>query len=63
MMKNLHFLIPVGELVLSHTSYTSIFCSIHPNEVWVKGFFFMVAHEEYVHSISPFDDGIIRVPY
>ena len=31
---------PLGELVLSPTSYTSIFCSIHPDEVWVKGFFF-----------------------
>ena len=28
-----------GDLVLSPTSYTSKFCSIHPNEVWVKGFF------------------------
>ena len=24
---------PFGELVLSPTSYTSIFCTIHPNEV------------------------------
>ena len=31
---------PWGELVLSPTSYTSKFCSIYPNEVWVKGFFF-----------------------
>ena len=37
----------VGELVLSPISYTSKFCSIHPNEVWVKGFFLMVPHEEY----------------
>ena len=37
----------LGELVLSPTSYTSKFCSIRPNEVWVKGFFFMVPHEEY----------------
>ena len=29
----------LGELVLSPTSYTSKFCSIHPNEVWVKCFF------------------------
>ena len=35
----------LGELVLSPTSYTSKFCSIHPNEVWVEGFFFMVPHE------------------
>ena len=26
----------LGELVLSPTFYTSIFCSIHPNEAWVK---------------------------
>ena len=31
---------PLGELVLSNKSYTSIFCNIHPNEVWVKGLFF-----------------------
>ena len=31
----------LGELVLSPTSYTSKFCSIHPNVVWVKGFIFM----------------------
>ena len=29
----------LGDLILSPTSYTSKFCSIHPNEVWVKGFF------------------------
>ena len=34
-----------GELVLSPTSYTSKFCIIHHNEVWVKGFLFMVPHE------------------
>ena len=32
----------LGELVLSPTSYTSKFCSSHPNELWVRGFFFMV---------------------
>ena len=37
----------VGELVLSPKSYTSKFCNIHTNEVWVKGLFFMVPHEEY----------------
>ena len=52
----------LGELVHSPTSYNSIFCSIHPNEVWVKGFFLMVPHEEHGHYISPFDDGIIRAP-
>ena len=53
----------LGELVHSPTSYTSRFCSIHPNEVWVKGFFFMVPHEEYETHISPFDDGMTRKPY
>ena len=53
---------PLGDFVLSPTSYTSIFCSIHPNEVWVKGFFFMVPHEEYGLPISPFDDDMTRVP-
>ena len=51
----------LGELVLSPTSYTSIFCSIHPNEVGVKGFFFMVPHEEYGIPISYFDDDMTRV--
>ena len=37
---------PLGELFLYPISYTSKFCSIHPNEVWVKGFFLMVPHEE-----------------
>ena len=53
----------LGKLVLSPTSYTSKFCSIHPNEVWVKGFFFMVPHEEYGLSISPFEDDMIMEPY
>ena len=51
---------PLGELVLSPTSDTSKFCSINPNEVWVKGFFFIVPHEEYVIYISRFDDDMIR---
>ena len=50
----------LGDLFLSPTSYTFIFCSTHPNEVWVKGLFFMVPHEEHGHSIFSFDDGIIR---
>ena len=33
------------------------------DEVWVKGFFFMVPHEEYETYISPFDDDIIRAPF
>ena len=53
----------LGELVLSPTPYTSKFGIIHPNEVWVKGFFFMVPHEEYGLSISPFDDDMIREPH
>ena len=53
----------VGELVLSPTYYTSKFCSFHPNEVWVKGFFFIVPREEYGIYISPFDDAMIREPY
>ena len=54
---------PSGELVLSPTSYTSTFCSIHPNKEWVKGFFFMVPYEEYGILISPFDDKMTSVPY
>ena len=54
---------PLGELVLSPTSYTSIFCTIHPNEVWVKGLFLMVPHEECETYISPNDDDMIRKPY
>ena len=30
----------LGEFVLSPTTYTSKFCGIHPNEVWVRGFFY-----------------------
>ena len=37
--ENFAFSDHLGDLVLSPTSYTSKFCSIHPNEVWVKGFF------------------------
>ena len=53
----------LDEFVLSPTSYTSKFCNIHPNEVWVKGFFFIVPHQEYGIYISPFDDDMIREPY
>ena len=53
----------LGKLVLSPTSYTSKFYSSHPNEVWVKGFFLMVPHEEHGHSISHFDDGIVGGHY
>ena len=37
----------LGELFHSPTSYNSMFCNISFNEVWVKGFFLMVPHEEY----------------
>ena len=37
----------LGELDHSPTSYNSMFCNISLNEVWVKGLFFMVPHEEY----------------
>ena len=37
----------LGELFHSPTSYNSMFCSISLNEVWVKGFPFMVPQEEY----------------
>ena len=53
----------LGELVLSPTSYTFKFCSIHLKEVWVKYFFLMVPHEEHGHYISPFDDVIIGGHY
>ena len=53
----------LGELVLSPTSYTSIFCSIHPNELWVRGSFFMVPYGECEIPISPFDDDMTRAQY
>ena len=34
----------LGELYHFPTSYNSMFCNISLNEVWVKGFFFMVPH-------------------
>ena len=37
----------LGDLVHSPTSYNSMFFSISLNEVWVKGFFFIMPHEEY----------------
>ena len=52
----------LGELVLSPTYHTSKFCSINHNEVWVKGFFYIVPHEEYGIYISPFDDDMIKKP-
>ena len=47
MMKIMNFFYHLGELVHSLTSYNSMFCGISLNEVWVKGFFLMVPHEEY----------------
>ena len=52
----------LGDLFISPTSYTSKFCSIYPNEVWVKGFFFMAPCDEYETPISPFDDDMTREP-
>ena len=53
----------LGDLVLSPASYSSKFCSNHPNEVWVKGFFFMLPHEENGLYIYLFYDDMIREPY
>ena len=36
-----------------------MFCSISLNEVWVKGFFFMVPHEEYGTPIFTFYDDMV----
>ena len=49
----------LGELVQSPTSYNSMFCNISLNEVWVKGFFFMVPHEEYGAPRSMFYDDMV----
>ena len=40
----------LGQLVHSPTFDNSMFCNISLNEVWVKGFFSMVPHEEYGNS-------------
>ena len=53
----------MGVLVLSPTSYTSKFCNIHPNEVWLKGFFLMVPHEEYETPRLNFYDDMIGAHY
>ena len=53
----------LGELVLYPTSYTSKFCSISLNEVWVKGFFFMVPQEEYETPIITFYDDMVGEKY
>ena len=49
----------LGELVHYSTSYNSMFCNISLNEVWVKGFFFMVPHEEYGTPIFTYYDGMV----
>ena len=36
-----------------------MFCSISLNEVWVKGFFFMVPHEEYGTPRFTFYDDMV----
>ena len=51
----------VGELFYSPTSHNSMFCSISLNEVWVKGLFFMVPHEEYGTSRFTFYDDMVGV--
>ena len=53
----------LGELFHSPTSYNSMFCSISPNEVWVKGFFFMVPHEEYGTPRFNFYDDMVGEHY
>ena len=53
----------LGELVISPTSYTSKFFSIQPNEVWVKGFFFMAPHEEYGTPRLNFYDEMVGAHY
>ena len=42
----------LSELFLSPTSYTSKFCSIHPKEVWVKGFFLLWCHMKNMDFLS-----------
>ena len=49
----------LGELVHSPTFYNSMFCSISLNEVWVKGLFFMVPHEEYETPIFNIYDDMV----
>ena len=63
MMKIIHFFYHLGELVHSPTSYNSMFCSISLNEVWVKGFFFMVPHEEYGNPRFIFYDDMVGENY
>ena len=49
----------LGELVHSPRSYNSMFCSISLYEVWVKGFFLMVPHEEYETPRFNFYDDMV----
>ena len=54
----------LGKLVHSPTSYNSMFGSISLNEIWVKGFFSMVPHEEYETPIFTFyDDMVVEKSY
>ena len=54
----------LSEVVLSPTSYTFKFCSSHPNEVWVKGLFLMVPHEEYgTPRFTFYDDRVATHSY
>ena len=49
-------------LVHNFSLPTSFSATSIEDENWVKGFFFMVPHEEYENSISPFDYDMTRVP-
>ena len=53
----------LGELVHSPTSYNYMFWSISLNQVWVKGLFFMVPHEEYGTPRSTFYDDMFGANY
>ena len=61
--KNSALFYHLGELVHSPTSYNSMFCNISLNEVWVKGFFFMVPHEGYGTLRFIFYDDMVGAHY
>ena len=49
------------ELVHYTSSYTVTSFSFHPSEVWVKGFFLLVPHEEY-ETPTLHDDPMLCAP-
>ena len=55
------------ELVHYTSSYTVTSFSFHPSEVWVKGFFLLVPHEEYetptLHDYPMLCAPIVKIPY